>query len=419
MARQPAAGSDLERHHASLQRANRERADPRVPSATIAARRGLPPAGDFERLGAERRQIEPAVAENPRDWLKDSTGETAAEDDSELGREWAEEQEIGIAAQDAAQQAVATAGTDAIAFYLPITFYGPRHYGIYVRQNRFFGFCAMVQQYATQFSWHEVTASVFQFLLHHEAYHAAVELSCLASDDFQERSPARTYSNYFDLAVGPWRLAHGGPTTPYRCHEEQLAQHAGMSRMPENACGEAIRSALIHISHAGPADYFYDPAAWPRSGKAKKAQAALEQALHRVQSTCLLRRPPPTAFDDIHARIEPQAWFPPGDSHAVLSGTFGIVPVYVIDCSRSVALRFARACSLGNIPMKDFIRAVCRMCNVTHDETGGKHPRLIVGDKQYKVTYPRSARTTPLYVIKQVANLLELSKEDLIAQCQL
>jgi hypothetical protein len=423
MARFRAAGSAWEQHHASLQQANNEPLDPRPPDIDaidpVAARRGLLPNRDLDRLANDRHRIEPSVAENPGGWLAESSGDFAEAVDSDLSRDRAEEREIGDAAQQATEQAVATAGSDAIAFYLPITFYGPRHYGIYIRQNRFFGFCAMVQKYAPRVPWHEVTASALQFLLHHEAYHAAVELSCLVGDDFHERQLARTYRNYFDLATGPWRHAHRGLVAPYRCPEEQLAQHAGLSNMPRDASGEAIRSALIQITQTGPADYLYDPAAWPRTGKAKKPQAALEQALHRVQGTCLLRQPPPAAFDDIHVGIEPQAWFPPSDSRAVLNATFGIMPVYVIDCVRNVAIRFARACSLGNIPMEDFIRAVCRKCDVTHDKKGGKHPRLVVGEKKDKVTYPRSARTTPLYVIKQVADLLKLSKEDLIARCQL
>jgi hypothetical protein len=422
MARLRAAGSDWEQHHQSIQRANDEQIDPNPPNIDriepVVARRGLPPEDDLGRFAIERQRIEPAAAEDPRDWLVEPDQKNMGVVGDEFALESAVEREIGADSQDAAKQAVETAGPDAIAFYLPITFYGPRHYGIYVRQNLFFGFCNLVQTYAPQVPWPAVTASVFQFLLHHESYHAAVELSCLVSDDFQERRRAQTYRAYFDLTAGPWRFGHRG-TAAYRCPEEQLAQHAGLLNMPRDASGEAIRGALIQISAIGPDDYRYDPADWPRAAKAKQQQAAMEQVIHRVQSTRLTRQPPPTSYHDIHAGIEPQAWFPPSDSRAVLGDKFGLMPVYVIDHGHRLAVRFARACSLGNIPMRDFVRAVCRKCDVTHDEKGGKHPRLVVGEKKDKVTYPRSARTTPHYVIKQVANLLKLSKEDLINQCQL
>lgn len=420
MATLRAAGTSWEEHHEALQRANGDRIDPEPPNVDriepVAARRGLPPEDEIDQIADDRQRIEPAAAENPRDWLAEPNDKVVNTVDDEFAREAADEQEIGADAQ--AERAVDVAGPDAIAFYVPITIYGPRHYGIYVRQNRFFEFCTMVQKYAPHVPWNDVTASVFQFLLHHEAYHAAVELSCLVSDDFHERQRARTYRNYFDQTSGPWRFAHRGPSL-YRCPEEQLAQHAGLLNMPKNASGEAIRGALIQISKTGPNDYVYDPAEWPRSGKAKKQQTAIDRVLHRVQSTCLSRQPPPTSYDDIHIGIEPRAWFPPRDSHAVLGTEFGLMPVYVIDHRQRVAIRFARAYSYSNIPMREFIRAVRRKYGVANDEKGGKHPRLIVGDNQQKVTYPRSARETPIYVIDQVATHLKMSAKDMLAQLQL
>lgn len=422
MARQRAVDNSWENHHASLQQANNEPLDPPIPSIyeidNIAARRGLPPEGHLDELVNTRRRIEPAAAENPSDWLTESSSSDTEAVYPDFDDEPANEQEIGAAAQQATEQAVATAGVDAIAFYLPITFYGPRHYGIYIRHSRFYGFCAAVQKFAPRVPWNDLTAAVFQFVLHHEAYHGAVELSCLTSDDFYERQPARTYRKYFNLATGPWRYGYHGGRSPYQCPEEQLAQHAGFSNMPGNPSGIAIRSALIQISQAGPSDYVYDPAAWRSREMWIKAQAVIERGLHRVQSTSLLCGPLPTALDDVHVGVEPQAWFPGRKSQDVLSDKFGDMPVYVVDYGHRIALRFARACAFRNIALRDFIRAVCRKYDVSHDEKGGKHPRLIVATK-YKVTYPRSARTTPTYVIEQVASLLKTTKEDLVTQCQL
>lgn len=422
MARLRVTSSDWEQHHESLQRANGEPIEPNPPDINtiepVAARRGLPREDDLARHTNERHRIEPAAAENLRDWIAEPNTNAVNTVDDEFARDSADEQEIGADAQEETEQAIATGGPDAIAFYAPITFFGPRHYGIYIEQNRFFGFCTIVQKYAPQVPWNDLTSSVFQFLLHHEAYHAAVELSCLVSDDFHERQRARTYRTYFDRTIGPWRFAHRG-LFPYRCPEEQLAQHAGLSNMPSDASGQAIRGALIQISQTGPVDYLYDPAGWPGSGKAKKQQSAMEQALHRVQSTSLCRQPPPTSYEDIHPGIEPQAWFPPRASRDALGTRFGLLPIYVIGHHQRVALRFIRAYSYGNIPIKAFIRAVRRKYGVLHDEKGAKHPRLIVGEKKHKVTYPRSARETPKYVIEQVATYLDVPMHDMLAILEL
>jgi hypothetical protein len=121
----------------------------------------------------------------------------------------------------------------------------------------------------------------------------------------------------------------------------------------------------------------------------------------------------------VRPELEPPAWFPAKGSLDVLEGIYGSVPVRVVDFGRKLPLRFIRACTFRNIDMRKFINAVCRECDVSHDEKGGKHPRLIVGENKHKVPYPRAARITPLYVIEEVAELLATTKEDLLSRCKL
>lgn len=414
MARMRASGSEWEDHHDSLRQANPQRREPRPPDLTriedVEARRGLPPRDELDRLANTRRRIEPAAALRPRDWQPESgeQGEEVVYDP-----EGEDESEIGEANRIATDQAIAAAGIDAIAYYLPITFYGPHRYGIYIRERRYYGLCATIQKLAPHVDWDDVTDLVLQFLLHHEGYHAAVELSCLTSDDYLERKTAETYRTFFDLVTGQWRITarrHGAG--PYRCPEEQLAQHAGFSSLSGTPAGEAIRSALIHVSTRGPSDYVYNDSEWSKAS-AKQKQESLERALHRTQAASLLHRPAPVSIDDLRVDVEPRAWFPKGGARDVLSESYGLLPIYVVDFGQTLSLRFARACVLRNIPIRKFIKAVCKNFDAIHDPKGGKHPRIIV-DK-YRIPYPRSAKITPDYVIEQFLDARKISEDDLKA----
>ena len=414
MARMRASGSDWEDHHDSLRQANPQRREPRPPDLTriedVEARRGLPPRDELDRLANNRRRIEPAAALRPRDWQPESgeQGEEAVYDP-----EGEDESEIGEANRIATDRAIAAAGIDAIAYYLPITFYGPHRYGIYIRERRYYGLCATIQKLAPHVDWDDVTDLVLQFLLHHEGYHAAVELSCLTSDDYLERKTAETYRTFFDLVTGQWRVTarrHGAG--PYRCPEEQLAQHAGFSSLSGTPAGEAIRSALIHVTTSGPSDYVYNDLEWSKAS-AKHKQESLERALHRTQAASLLHRLAPVSIDDLQADVEPRAWFPKGGAGDALSESYGLLPVYVVDFGQTLSLRFARACVLRNIPIRKFIKAVCKNFDAIHDPKGGKHPRIIV-DK-YRIPYPRSAKITPDYVIDQFLDARKISEDDLKA----
>lgn len=408
--------SEWESHHASIQRANGDTEydlPDIIQPETVAGRRGLPRRED---LGDLEHPIEPTVVGRFREWSSDDGRIGTLADEAEI-----EEREFGATHSAETDEAISEAGVDAIAYYLPITFYGPRRYGIYVRANRFFAFCKNVQTLAPTASWGEVTAEAWDFVLRHEAFHAAVELSCLAGDDFTARHKARTYKTYFGLCARSWPSGHYGAAGPYRCPEEQLAQQASFSQIAKTASGIAITNALIQVFRRAPADYVYDPSEWPSKGprSAKNKQSQLQRALHSVQLASLLSCRQPASVSDVRQEIEPPAWFPPKGAIDVLGGVYGCVPVRIVDFGRKLSLRFIRACTFRNIDMRKFISAVCRECDVSHDEKGGKHPRLIVGVKKHKVPYPRAARTTPLYVIEEVAELLATTKEDLLSRCRL
>ena len=415
MARMRAAGSDWEDHDASLRQANPAQRHVPPPDLEriedIAARRGLPSAEELERLANDRRRIEPAAALRPQDWQLERSEEGTI---LVYEPEGEDESDLGEANRDVTDQAIAAAGIDAIAYYLPITFYGPNRYGIYIRERRYFGLCSTIQKLAPHVAWDDVADLVLQFLLHHEGYHAAVELSCLTSDDYLERKTAETYRTFFDLVTGSWRLPpHGRGGGPYRCPEEQLAQHAGFSSLSGTPAGDAVRSALIHVSTRGPSDYVYNDSEWSKTS-AKLKQECLSRALHRTQSASLLHRPPPVSIDDIQTDVEPPAWFPKGGARDALSESHGLLPVYVVDFGRTLSLRFARACVLRNIPMRKFIKAACKKYNAVHDPRGGKHPRLILPNND-KIFYPRSAKIVPDYVVNQFTDSLEISDEELKA----
>jgi hypothetical protein len=418
VARMRASGTDWEDHHDSLRQANPQRREPRPPDLTriedISAHRGLPPRDELDRLANNRRRIEPAAALRPRDWQPGSAEQGEGQGEGTVyDPDGEDESDLGEANQAATQQAIATSGIDAIAYYLPITFYGPSRYGIYIRERRYFGLCATIQKFAPHVDWDDVAELVLQFLLHHEGYHAAVELSCLTSDDYLERKTAETYREYFDLATGPWRLPiHRHGIFPYRCPEEQLAQHAGFSSLSGTPAADAVRSALIHVSTGGPSDYVYDDSEWSKA-VTKGKQESLERALHRTQAASLLHQPLPTSIDDVQAHVEPRAWFPKGGARDVLQESYGLLPIYVVDFGRTLSLRFARACVLRNIPIRKFIKVVCKKFDAVHDPKGGKHPRIIF-DK-YKITYPRSAKITPDYVIEQFLDARKISEDDLKA----
>ena len=414
MARMRAAGTDWEDHHDSLRLANPQRNEPQQPDLTgiedISARRGLPPRDELDRLADNRRRIEPAAALRLRDWQQGSAEQWKETVYYPVGED---ESDLGEANQIATERAIATGGIDAIAYYLPITFYGPNRYGIYIRERRYFGLCATIQKLAPHVDWDDVAEFVLQFLLHHEGYHAAVELSCLKSDDYLERTTAKTYRTFFDIVTGSWRLPmHGHGASSYRCPEEQLAQHAGFSGLSGTPAGDAVRSALIHVSTRGPRDYVYNDAEWSKTS-ARGKQESLERALHRTQAASLLHRPTPISIDDIQASVEPRAWFPKGGARDVLQKPYGNLPVYVVDFGHTLCHRFARACVLRNIPIKKFIKVVCKKFDAVHDPKGGKHPRIIF-EKQ-KITYPRSAKITPDYVIDQFLAARKISEDELKA----
>ena len=380
--------NDWKSHYDAILQANGDQRRPLpeiIEPETVAGRRGIPRRGDLEEPAY---LIEPTAVGHFREWTGDDARLGPLADDAEM-----EERELGETHSDETYEAVSAAGVDAIAYYLPITFYGPRGYGIYVRARRFFALCNDVQKLAPTGSWDDVTAEVWDFILRHEAFHAAVELSRLASDDFPQRHRVRTYESYFGLSARSWPSGHYGTGGPYRCPEEQLAQHAGFSKIAKTGSGIAIVNALIQVFQRATADYQYDPSEWvgkgERSQKAKQSQ--LQRALHSVQLASLLQTAPPASVSDVHGDVEPPA-FPPKVSADVLENAYGLMPVRIVDFGRSLQLRFARACTRRNIGMRKFISAVCRECDVYHDEKGGKHPRLIVVEKKQKVTYPRSAR---------------------------
>ena len=126
--------SNWESHHASIQQAN---GDPQqtpydfIQPETLAGRRGVPQRED---LGDLDHPIEPAVVGRWREWAIDNSQLDTLADEDEIA-----ERGIGETHTAEIDEAINEAGVDALAYYLPITFYGPRRYGIYVRANRFYG----------------------------------------------------------------------------------------------------------------------------------------------------------------------------------------------------------------------------------------------------------------------------------------
>jgi len=363
--------------------------------------RGIPPMTNEGLLGEEPQPIDPSSAVDIAEWCDDFDRQG--------------EQQRGQEARSETQQALNEQGIDAIAYYLPISFYGPHRYGIYIRQRRFFGFCSEVHTRVTNVSWDDTANALLRFVMHHEAFHAAVELSCLTNDDYDERKVARTYHRYFDLAVRKWRHSHSGPHYPYRCPEEQLAQHAGFTALPVTTAGDMIRAELLKVFKKGPADYVYDVEDWRRRVPTER-QVILERALHRVQSASLLSRSFPSSVSAVHAGIEARGWFPKDGAKGVLSGKHGIVPTYLVDTGPEPFGRFARAHSPRNIPVRDVLRVLKK--RGVQVEEGGKHTKLIFPNHGRPIPFSRSAQTMPEYVMKKFATALSTSLDTLVAECR-
>ena len=311
-----------------------------------------------------------------------------------------DEREYGEGHRTAAVEAIRRSGTEAIAFYAPIHFYGHKHWGIYIHERNFFGACAEAAALLASSAWDDVVADMLRAMMRHECFHAAVEffnlvledLACLGADKLLRSNCP--YDAYFHN-----EYQRTWPT--HECLEERIATaHQFSARFRTHG----FRRVMAKMLESAPPAY----AGWKVYGKRDAIDKGIQRLAFKIISGSYKLQAARKVLTAFQYRA---VWFPQTDPRSLDSK--GPVPRWVYHSDGVRPSRFARAVH-GNVRLKRLLNALERIYNAQVGR-GGKHSAIRFPNGK-KVPFS-ATRTVPPYLIGDIARALGVTRKEVLSKC--
>jgi hypothetical protein len=301
-------------------------------------------------------------------------------------------------------------GFEAIAWYAPISFYGPDQWGIYFHEPRFWGYCSLLTKQLGGATLLGVARDVFNGLDRHEAFHAAVELFALISQD-----QSNSYGNPFGNDLYPaYFQSHYLPTWGTQsCIEESLATASQFNCRFRTKGLRALLQRQASLSIGGYRE-------WGRYASTRR----FRRGLFELTATKIIAGTPNgmSHIGRLTAAaaagvVDPEDgwWFPDVSPRAL--DRIGPMPRYAARQRGSYTKLFPPSV-LGSIRIKDIIRDACSLYGARVSGGHAKHSRQLVfpglpGRGETAVPIP-NRDGVPHYLMKQIANAVGKAKQDVL-----
>jgi len=300
--------------------------------------------------------------------------------------------------------AISEIGMEAVAFYAPIHFHGPAHWGIYFVEPVFFGTCANLADILGSQHWDSIVEDFLKAIDRHELFHAATELYALIVEDI---IPSKTVPCHYDAYY-----AHGYKATypTADCIEEIIAT-AIQFRCSFKTPGFA--NALKEITAAAPPCYNnWKTCKFPsRRQEESREPSSIDLLTGRVltaQMRCLASR-------SATHRIPYGKWFPHWRPESLERR--GSIPRWVYPINHMTTKRFQNGLLhglFGNVKMRDLLVGVKNEYDA-EIVSGGKHQAIKFPNGR-KIPYPTS-KHVPAYVIREIADAVGVDRKEVLKRC--
>ena len=293
-------------------------------------------------------------------------------------------------------------GTEAVAFYAPVHFFGETRWGIYLHIGHFLGACAELAGRLGSPNWDDIVTDAFHAVERHEFFHAAVELFSLVLEDF---GYLRCAAPDFDEGTGllcPYELYSNNvyrrdfPTS--KCLEEALATRSEFqSRFRTAGFGKVLAQMIKSAPPAYQEWEAYKTAGRMRQGIMRLAETIIGETLPAAKVKAKFSSPYSAAV-----------WFPALSPDCL--DVKGPVPRRVYSPDGVRIGRFVESI-FGNYRIEDALRTLKREFGA-EVIPGGKHPAIRFRNGR-KVPFSRSWVTVPNYWIGQVAAALGVRRREI------
>lgn len=317
--------------------------------------------------------------------------------------------------RESAMAAFRQHGFESIAFYAPISFYGPKRWGIYFNERNLWGVVAECAQLLGMASSSSLATEILYVVDQHERFHASIELLALVVDDHRhlprasvsdaDEDVARGFIEPSSLAYRHYHSAVYQPSWPREaCLEESLATAFQFRRRLRFA---GLRRTLERLTSVAPPAY----AQWRKYGGANDfADAHHELASAVVASVAQWNAERGAA--GLQGRPKPQLWLPSSEDDALRA--VGPIPRYVWRSDTRTPTLFS-ASLLGNVRTRDIVGCMrSKFGAVLRD--GGRHPAVTFPNGR-KVPYSTSWDTVPRFFLGQLAEAVGVEREQLVRAC--
>lgn len=318
-----------------------------------------------------------------------------------------DEQKIGAASMEEARDALSQVGIDAVALYAPIHFFGKRQWGVYIHERRFYGLCWSIFDLLNKPDWNILVADVHKALMLHEYFHSAVELFSLVFEDFASYlGQPCAFDEYFKQVYEP-----SYPTD--NCLEEL---HATASEFRSRYLTRGLFGALSTVTSSFPDAYskWGDYRDAPSFYNGVQALALViretgEGLSNHSSPNQVLWYPPRLLYSKLSPGRIGRLWFPPLTPAAL--DQLGPVPRWIYRSGGVTSERTLKK-SFPSIKMKKLIKFLRSQYRVSV-MAGTHHPKFVFPNGCI-VPYSRSAVEVKPYLIKQIAAVLGIEKQELV-----
>lgn len=307
-----------------------------------------------------------------------------------------------------AEEAISAHGFEAVAFYAPISIYGPTKWGIYYNEPLFYGLCGLLKDYCKKIEWNTIITETLRVMYRHEMFHAGTELFVLVLEDFSFLGiyhrkhedkclgdfPHNHYRLYFDEMYKP--------TFPSsECIEESLATAFQFQHKFKMA---SLKKAFASITEQAPPAY--------REWKKYSKQNTLSEGIHDLSNQIIIKcHSIASVAQRITQRGNGFVWFP--KLSLVSLNSRGPVPCWVYRPDKVRPSRFTPSV-LGSLRLRKLLTKLKKKYNAKI-MSGGKHQKIVFPNGN-KVPYKNKNRV-PDYLVNDISKALGISRRQFLAEC--
>lgn len=319
-------------------------------------------------------------------------------------------EELADEYEDEAGRSFNEKGFEAIAWYAPITFFGPGRWGIYFHEPRFWGYSRRLQRAMAAPSLRDVARDLYRMIDRHESFHAAVELFALVSQDLGAAPGlprgGSLYEEYFNC---PAPIGYRSTFCTANCIEESLATAAQFRHLRPRVPGlKAKIECELKTAPPGYRDWVnYRTSGGFRDGLFElTADRILAHTPHGTAHVASLK----AGMGPSSKRVAVGWWFPPLNPEKL--SAFGRIPHYAAR-KPGVYTKLFPPSILGNRRMKDVCRMAHRLYGATVSDGHAKHAKQLVFPNGDVVPLPNT-NGVPNYIIKQIAIAAKKTRREVL-----